>query len=226
MAQSTDVEISSVRISATSGSVSVVATPGLTAVRSGRRPIVVDGPTATVESTYQRAVLEVPEGMDLVIGTTSGSIEVLGPAGTVAVTATSGKVEIEEAASVDVRTTSGRVTIGQTRGEARVFSKSGHVEIAHSGSANITTSSGRIRLREVAGAAHAHCSSGSIEIAMADAHDVDAETVSGHISISLPTGARPRIDTPAGGSVPVSADQCDCVITARSGSGRVDVSNR
>lgn len=225
MTQSTNVEISSVRISATSGSVSVVATPGLAAVRSGRRPITIDGATATVESTHQRSVVEVPEGMDLVIGTTSGSIEVLGPAGTVAVTATSGKVEIADAASVDVRTTSGRVTIGQARGEARISSTSGHVEIEHSGSANITTTSGRIRLREVAGPARAHCASGTIEIAMAEAHDVDAETVSGRISISLPTDARPRIDTPRAGSVPPSGDH-DCVVTARSGSGRADVSNR
>ena len=82
-----------------------------------------------------------------------------------------------------------------------------------------------IRLREVAGPARAHCASGTIEIAMAEAHDVDAETVSGRISISLPTDARPRIDTPRAGSVPPSGDH-DCVVTARSGSGRVDVSNR
>ena len=225
MAQSTETEISSVRISSTTGSVSVVATPGLAAVESHRRPMQLDGPVATVESTHQRAVVAVPEGMDLVIGTTTGRVEVRGVVGRVAVTTKTGKVEIEDASSVDVRTVTGRVSIERSRSDALVFSRTGRVEIGRTGSANVTTTTGRIVLSEVAGPAVAHCASGRIEITMAEAHDVEADTVSGRITISLPAGVRPRIDTPSAGSIPVSGDH-DCVVTARSGSGRVDVSTR
>ena len=48
---------------------------------------------------------------------------------------------------------------------------------------------------------------------------------SGRIAVSLPAGVRARIDTPSAGSVEVAGDH-DCVVTARSGSGRVDVSTR
>jgi DUF4097 and DUF4098 domain-containing protein YvlB len=80
-------------------------------------------------------------------------------------------------------------------------------------------------LHDVAGTARAHCASGKVDITMAGAHDVEAETVSGRISILLPAGTRARIDTPSAGSVDAEVDH-DCVVTARSGSGRVDVSTR
>jgi DUF4097 and DUF4098 domain-containing protein YvlB len=163
--------------------------------------------------------------MDLVIGTSSGRVRVAGSVGSVAVVTTSGKVQIDDAASLDVRTSSGRVTVANSRGEARVISRSGDVEIDHSGVADVTTTSGRIVLHDVAGTARAHCASGKVDITMAGAHDVEAETVSGRISILLPAGTRARIDTPSAGSVDAEVDH-DCVVTARSGSGRVDVSTR
>lgn len=219
------VEISSVRIASTSGAVSVVAEPGLDVIESGRRPIEIDGTTATVNSTHQRAEIRVPEGMDLVIGTTSGRVEVTGRVGSVAVVTVSGKVSIDHADAVDVRTESGRVTIERSDGECRVVSWSGRVEIGHCGPAEITSTSGRIVLSNVDGDSHAHCTSGRIEITMASASDVDAETVSGKIAISYPSGTRPQINTSAAGTIAVAGDH-DCVVTARSGTGRVSVTTR
>jgi DUF4097 and DUF4098 domain-containing protein YvlB len=86
----------------------------------------------------------------------------------------------------------------------------------------VTTSSGRITLRDVHGRAQAHCASGRIDVTMGTPSDVDAETVSGRINITMPEGVRVRIETPT--STTVAADgECECVVTARSGSGRVVV---
>lgn len=225
MSQSSDVAVTAVRVTTTSGAVTVTADADVHAVVAAGLPIALDGETVTIESASKRIDLRVPEGMDLVIGTSSGRVRVLGRAGVVAVVTASGKVEIVDAESVDVRTRSGRVTIGRAAGHARVVSSSGRIDIDHSGEVDVTTTSGRIVLRDVAGTARAHCASGKVEITMAEPHDVDAETVSGRISISLPAGVRARIDTPTAGSIAVSGEH-DCVVTARSGSGRVDVSNR
>ena len=214
-----------VRVTTASAAVHVTADADVRTVVAERVPIALDQSTATIDSTSTRVDLRVPEGMDLVIGTTSGRVRIAGAVGSVAVVTTSGNVQIDDAASVDVRTKSGRVVVAKARDEARVNSRSGKVEIDHCGAADVTTTSGRIVLRNVEGAARAHCASGRVDITMAGAHDVAAETVSGRISISLPEGTRALIDTPSAGSVAVSGEH-DCVVTARSGSGKVDVSTR
>ncbi len=225
MVPTSETAVSTVRVTTASAAVHVTADADLQSVVAERVPMVVDRSTATIDSTSTRVDLRVPEGMDLVIGTSSGRVQITGSVGSVAVVTTSGKVEVDDAESLDVRTKSGRVVVGTSRGEARVISGSGKVEIDHCGAADVTTTSGRIVLRDVAGTARAHCASGKVDIAMAGAHDVGAETVSGRISISLPEGTRALIDTPTAGTVSVAGEH-DCVVTARSGSGRVDVSTR
>lgn len=225
MVTTSETAVTTVRIVTMSGAVHVSADADVGSVVADRVPIVIDQSVATIDSTSRRVEVRVPEGMDLVIGTTSGRVRVVGTVGTVAVTTSSGRVEIDDAASIDVRTRSGRVTVASSRGEARAISTSGKVEIDRCGDADVTTTSGRIVLRNVAGVARAHCASGRIDITMAGAHDVDAEAVSGRISISLPAGTSALIDTPSAGSVAVSGEH-DCVVTARIGSGKVDVSTR
>lgn len=225
MSQSSELAAASVRIAVVSGAVTVSAEPDLHSVVTNGLPIDVDGSTVTLGGRSERVRLRVPEDIDLMIGTTSGRVVVRGRVGSVAVVTVSGGVEIDDAASVDVRTTSGRVRVARSRGGARVVSVSGRVEIEGSGAVDVTTRSGRIVLRNVSGTARAHCASGKIEVVMAEAHDVDAETISGRISVSLPAGTRPRIDTPSTGVISPTGEH-DCVIVARSGSGRVDVSTR
>ncbi len=148
--------------------------------------------------------------------------EVSGTVGSVAIVTTSGKVSVDEAASVDIRTKSGRVDVDAVTDECRIIGGSGRVTVGRCGSAYVTTGSGRITLRDVHGATHAHCSSGRIDVTMATANDVDAETVSGRIAIAMPAGANVRVDTPSSATVAVGGEH-DCVVTARSGSGRVVV---
>jgi DUF4097 and DUF4098 domain-containing protein YvlB len=84
---------------------------------------------------------------------------------------------------------------------------------------------GAIHLEAVDGSARAHCVNGRIDIKMVSAHDVSAETVAGRISISFPRGVRAlqRGDIAADHVIP---DGYDCVIDARSSTGRVSISER
>jgi len=184
----------------------------------GRLPPTIDGGSSRVR-------VLVPEGTDLVVGATSGRVTIEGRVGAVSAMTTSGKVSIADAESVDVRSRSGRIEVKRTAGTCRAIATSGRVEVGRCGDADVTSGSGRISLEDVNGRVRAHCSSGRIEISMGGAHDVDAETVSGRITVSLPAAVRALV-VPLPGDAAVGADDCDCVVVARSGSGRVDVSHR
>lgn len=205
-----------------SGSVVVHADAAVDAVTTRGASADVDGERITIDGGSSKAEIRVPEGMNLVIGTSSGRVEVRGTAGSVAVVTRSGKVVVEAATSVDIRTASGRIDVETVDDECRIIGGSGRVTVGRCGSAHVTTGSGRIVLRHVHGRAHAHCSSGRIDLTMATASDVDAETVSGRISIEMPPDAKVRIDSPTRATIATHAEH-DCVVTARSGSGRVVV---
>jgi DUF4097 and DUF4098 domain-containing protein YvlB len=108
--------------------------------------------------------------------------------------------------------------------ECRAAARSARVDVERCGAAHVTTRSGRVELREVHGDAIVNCVSGRVAITMAGAHDVDAETVSGRIGVSLPAGVRPLVLSTPTDTAP--DDGHDCVVLARSVSGRVDVTNR
>jgi hypothetical protein len=218
----TDVAITSVRIASTSGAVRVIAEDrvGVDVPDSLERSV--DESVMTVSAGSRRAVVRVPTGTDLVVGTTSGRVDVVGRVGALAVTTASGRVSVEAARSVDIRTTSGRIDVGSTSGSCRVSTRSGRVVIARCGEAHLTSSSGRVSVDVADGPVYAHCVSGRIDVAVNSAQDVEAETVSGRISVRLPPGVRPQIVARRDDAQPPS-DRYDCVVTSRSVSGRIDV---
>jgi DUF4097 and DUF4098 domain-containing protein YvlB len=219
------VQAAVVRISTTSGAIHVTAEAGRSEVLSST--VLLDSGLlpASIDGGSEKVRVRVPEGTDLVVGATSGRVTVDGRVGAVSVMTTSGKVSIADAVSVDVRTKSGRIDVKRTSGSCRAVARSARVEVGHCGDADVTSVSGRITLKDASGRVHAHCTSGRIEISMNEAHDVDAETVSGRIEISLPPAVRACIVSSPGDQA-VDIGDCDCVVIARSGSGRVDVSNR
>ena len=214
-----------VRITTTSGSIHVVAEPGRTDVWSSTDPLDDGRWPDTIDGGSSKVSVLVPEGTDLVVGATSGRVTIEGRVGAVSAMTTAGRVSIADAESVDVRTKSGRIEVKRTAGSCRAVATSARVEIGRCGDADVTSGSGRISLEDANGRVHAHCSSGRIEISMGGAYDVDAETVSGRITVSLPTAVRALV-VPLPGDAAAETDDCDCVVVARSGSGRVDVSNR
>ena len=91
--------------------------------------------------------------------------------------------------------------------------------------ADLSTDSGRIQLRRGSGTTRAHCVSGRIDLGLTGACDVDAETVSGRIRVELPEGVR-AYRPEVGEDTESPPDGYDCVVAARSVSGRVNVSSR
>ncbi|RLE24997.1 MAG: hypothetical protein DRJ50_03780 [Actinobacteria bacterium] len=205
----------------------------VTVIAEDRLDIEVDGnakftelrDSLTIEAVGNRLEVRVPEGTDVVIGTTSARAEIRGQVGNAAVTTESGRISIEGASSVDARTISGRVELGQIEGDCRVRSENGRVNVQSCAAADVATTHGSIRLDAADGITRAHCVNGRIDIEMAGAHDVFAETVSGRIDVSLPAGtnAFKRGATFASSDY---TDRYDCVVDVRSTTGRVSVSVR
>jgi DUF4097 and DUF4098 domain-containing protein YvlB len=181
-------------------------------------PFTVDGDSSAVE-------VRVPEGTDLVIGTTSGKVTVEGRVGAVSVLTTSGRISIDQARSVDARTTSARVHVGHAEGVCRIVSASGRVEVDRCGAADAASGSGQVVLGDAHGHVRATSTSGKVSVAVAGAHDVEAETVSGRIEVSYPDGVRPLVVSPDD-AVAEATPGHDCTVVARSGSGRIVVSGR
>ena len=179
------VEAAVVRITTTSGAIQVVAEPGRTEVWSSAAPLEPAQLPATIDAHSKVRVL-IPEGTDLVVGATSGRVTIEGRVGAVSAMTTAGRVSIEQAESVDVRSRSGRVEVGRSNGSCRAVATSARVVIGRCGDADVTSRSGRIVLKDANGRVRGHCTSGRIEVALGGAYDVDAETVSGRIVVSLP----------------------------------------
>ena len=213
------------RISSVSNRVRVVAENRDDIVVDGKAKVRHHGAQTTIERVGSGIVVRVPKGTDLVIGTTSARVEVRGKVGNVSIVTVSGRISVERAESVDARTMSARIEVGQSANACRLRTGSGRISVHACGDADVATGSGRIELGAVRGPVHAHCVSGRIEVGLAAAYDVEAETVSGRITVSLPKGVkayRPSGTDRSGGR----PDDADCTIYARSVSGRVDVKSR
>jgi DUF4097 and DUF4098 domain-containing protein YvlB len=179
----------------------------------------------TIDEVRGRVVARVPAGSELVVGTTSGRIEVRGRVGHAALVSESGRVEVESAASVDVRTETSRVAVGEVSGTCRIRSKSGRVEVERCGAADAASETGRVELRHVDGVVDAHSVSGRIELSLDQPHDVRAETVTGRIEVSLPPGTVPfRPDGPEDRRL--RPPDASCTVSTRSETGRVIVATR
>lgn len=217
--------VTAVRITTTSGRVTVIAENRRDVRVSGGVEVTQDGSTVTAQATSSSVEARVPIGVDVMIGTTSGRTAVEGRVGSLSVVSTSGRITAEHAASLDARSASGRIKVERVDGDCRVRTSSGRVTVGQCHDCDVSTTSGRVELAAVAGTARAHCISGRIDIRMVEPHDVDAETVSGRISVSVPSGARVRRTTDEAPAAPSDKDY-DCTVTARSVSGRVDIASR
>ena len=219
------VAVAAVRITTTSGRVRVIAEDRRDVRVSGGVEVTQEGSTLTAQATSGSVEARVPTGVDVMIGTTSGRIAVEGRVGSLSMVSTSGRITAEHAGSLDARSASGRIKVERVDGGCRVRSASGPITVEACRNCDVSTTSGRVELAAVTGEARAHCISGRIQIRMVEPHDVVAETVSGRISVSVPSGARVRRTTDDAPAVPPDKD-FDCTVTARSVSGRVDVVSR
>ena len=212
-----------VRITTSSGSVRVIGEPRHDVVSEGGR-VAVEGSSVTVhgkKSGSSSLVVRCPEGTDLVIGTRSGSLEVRGRVGEVRFTTMSGSVRAEHVASADVRTMSGSIDVNECDGLCRVKTKSGSTRVGRAGAVEVTIGSGSIDVERVTGSASARAVSGTVGIGAEGKGPIEAHTMSGSITITVPAGCRPHVRAKSLSkstdiSVP-SGDDCEIVCKTMSG---------
>jgi DUF4097 and DUF4098 domain-containing protein YvlB len=122
-------------------------------------------------------VLHVPAGTDVEVNSSSGDIAASGMAGTISLITGSGDVSGSGlTGDADLQTSSGDVYArGLDGARVRLESASGDVEASDLRAATV----------------RAHTASGDVELAFMEAPgDVDAETASGDVRVTLPRGAR------------------------------------
>lgn len=216
---------STVRIASTSGRLRIDAQPDADISVSGDAEITSAGAVVTIEGDTGGLKVVVPEGVDVVVGSESGRIQVTGRLGHVAITSGSGRVELAHAGTADVRSESGRIQIGTVDAECRADSTTARVTIDHCGHADVSSESGRVSVADVDGTALVHCVSGRIDIGVSRAADVEAETVSGRIKVSFPADVRVHRASSLGSAEGRPADT-DCTVATRSCTGRITVDSR
>jgi DUF4097 and DUF4098 domain-containing protein YvlB len=164
---------------------------------------------AEVKSRSTNLHIRVPTGTDVSVGAISGSVTLEGTFGSVKVNAVSGQIQVENATGdVDVRSVSGNLSVGSAAGECCCNSKSG-----------------RINIGSVGRSAKAATISGTVELGTEGLEDVEIKTISGHVTINVPAGRRPRarFRTIAGKLRCEPEQGDDFEIRAASVSGSVDI---
>jgi DUF4097 and DUF4098 domain-containing protein YvlB len=131
-----------------------------------------------------------PEGTDVIVGTSSGRVELLGPIGDARVTTRSARISIEHAARVDARTWSGAVEVGTCTGECRVVTKSSRVKVGSAASLDVSAMSGRVEVGDVADAV-VRTMSGRVEVSTRNSGRVEVRTLSGAVEVEVPRDRRP-----------------------------------
>jgi Putative adhesin len=193
-----------VRISTVSGRVTVTAEPrsGVVVDRGGVAQASADG-AVEIRAGRPRESVEVrcPEGADVIVGTRSGSIELLGRFGTVGVTSQSGSIRVAAAMEADLRTVSGGLELESCEGRCRLSTTSGRITVGVTHDAEISTTSGKIAVDHATGTVQVRSVSGSVRVASEAHGPVTASTVSGSITIHLPRGVRPKVRTSGLGKV-------------------------
>ena len=218
-----------VRVSTSSGRVTVIAEPRDDVAAEGGK-VKIDGDSVTVVANKSSSSLTVrcPEGADLVVGTRSGSLVLHGRVGALRFTTMSGSLRAEHVASTDIRSMSGSVEVVECDGLCRVRTKSGSTHIGSAGAAEVTIGSGSIEVDRVTGPARARSSSGKVGIGAEGTDRVEAETMSGSITITVPVGCRPHVRAKSlsrSTDIGVPAGR-DCEIVCKTLSGGITVRSR
>lgn len=145
------------------------------------------------DSAY--VVIEVPDGTDAVVGTTSAKIECNGSLGKVEAKTASGEIEVETADSVVIKTASGDAEVGNVRNDLRISSASGDASVEScGGKANLSAASGDIRIEVCTGNVNASSASGDIAIERFTGSRANFKSMSGTAIVGVPVGTRLDLD--------------------------------
>jgi hypothetical protein len=168
-----------------------------------------------------------PAGVNLIVQTTSGEIDLRGSANEVQLTSTSGDVTVHDLdQGATVTTSSGEVTLSRIAGPLEVQTSSGDVRLTEGQvvDANVQTNSGEIELNGVAGALTVQSNSGDIMVRDAQSKQLDIQNQSGEVDYSGDLAGDSSITTSSGDvELHLPADS-NFVLDASTRSGDLDSS--
>lgn len=144
--------------------------------------------------------LVVPVRTDVAINVATAEVNLRGELGAVRARSASADIAVDEATRVEAHSASGDVRV-QAAGEVQVSSASGDIRIGSvAGALSASSASGDIGAERVGGRVEVGTTSGDIRLRRCDGDDIAVKTVSGDITIGLPTGIRvePDISTLSG----------------------------
>jgi DUF4097 and DUF4098 domain-containing protein YvlB len=214
-----------VRVTVSSGDVEVIGEPRDVIDVDGGRIEVADGETL-VKGRSDDCTVRVPSGTDVVVGSNSGDVTLRGLLGAVSVTTVSASVDAEDVGSIDARTISGRLRVEESRGAVRLKTKSALVHVGRAaGDVRVANLSGRIEIDEAQSSVSVKTVSGSVTLHVSGRAPVRAESVSGQIVVTVPSGTRPLVrHKSVSGSRHIDVETgTDLEITTRSISGSIRV---
>jgi DUF4097 and DUF4098 domain-containing protein YvlB len=161
------------------------------------------GSTVTVQAPRKRGWssrsarlhVEVPERSDVSIKSVAADVAASGDLGAVRVRATSGDIRVDGVARLDVNTAAGVVRAGDVLADASCVTASGGVQLgAVDGRLSVSTASGDIHVTRAAADAQIGSASGDIRVDHYAGSDLSIKTISGDVTVGLPSGIRVEPD--------------------------------
>ena len=152
-------------------------------------------------SRAARVSIEAPSGSEIEVRGASTDVTLLGTFGTTRVRTQSGDIRADSVADLEANTASGNVRVGSVGGRAVIATVSGDAELMGvGGDLLMSSASGDLKAHHLAADAHISTTSGDVRIGRFDGDEIAIKSVSGDVTLKLPTGIRvePDISTLSG----------------------------
>jgi len=179
--------------------------------------IVVRGPKVSLSLFRSWGPIEVriraPFGSDASLSIGAGGIETSGKLGRITANTGAGSVKLDDCdearahtgagnveigavtGSVDTKTGAGKVTVGKIGADAHIVTAAGNAKVGDiAGSGKFTTAHGNIEVDRAGDNLELFTASGNVEVHRADHGRVRAKTVSGRVSVGVPSGVSALLD--------------------------------
>lgn len=179
--------------------------------------IVVRGPKVSLSLFRSwgpiNARINAPIGSDATLSIGAGGIETHGKLGRLCANTGAGSVRLDDcdearahtgagnveigavSGSVDTKTGAGKVTVAKVGANATIVTAAGNAKVGKiGGMAKFTTAHGNIEVDRAGDSLEAFTASGNVDIRRADHGWVRAKTVSGRVSVGVPTGVAALLD--------------------------------
>lgn len=133
--------------------------------------------------------VEVPEGSSAEVSAASADVTLDGQFGRVRGATASGDIQVDRASDVELATASGDVNLGEATGDVKANSASGDVMIGRADGEIITkTASGDLHVGQAGQSVTAKTASGDVQVDSIAAGLVNANTVSGDVTVAVVPG--------------------------------------